>query len=209
MSAPADQTPSSFDAMTHTSTSSSNRTSSIIVFRSRIRSASYVFAFGLFSHAIATRSFFSNEMYVRSIVPPGRSPPFERKSFIGGRGRCRDGSRSSGCRGALGRPPFLVEQEVGLHEFPVTACHVSCREHRAQVVDVRVTVGRFPAIRQQVPVDVVRQIDVTDPSRIGTGVAVVAELRETTDSEEPAIRQEEEVVFREPVHQLPFLRDPP
>src|SRR2546427_784883 len=40
MSAPADQTPSSFEAMTHTSTSSSNRTSSIIVFRSRIKSAS-------------------------------------------------------------------------------------------------------------------------------------------------------------------------
>ncbi len=70
MSAPADQTPSSFDAMTHTSTSSSNRTSSIIVFRSRIKSASYVFAFGLLSHAIATRSFFSIEMYVRSIVLP-------------------------------------------------------------------------------------------------------------------------------------------
>ena len=153
------------------------------------------------------RNCFGSEL--RRHVPPGRSPPFKRKSFIGGRGRCRDGSRSSGCRGALGRPPFLVEQEVGLHEFPVTACHVSCREHRAQVVDVRVTVGRFPAIRQQVPVDVVRQIDVSDPSGIGTGVAVVAELRETTDSEEPAIRQEEEVVFREPVHQLPFLRDPP
>src|SRR2546422_499177 len=35
-----DQPASSFEAMTHTSTSSSNRTSSIIVFRSRIKSAS-------------------------------------------------------------------------------------------------------------------------------------------------------------------------
>src|SRR2546427_331598 len=50
---------------------------------------------------------------------------------------------------------------------------------------------------------------VSGASCVGTGVAVVAELRETTDSEEPAIRQEEEVVFREPVHRLPFLRDPP
>src|SRR3989442_4203450 len=70
MSAPADQTPSSLDARTHTSTSSSKRTSSIVVFRSRIRSASYVFALGLFSQATATRSFFSREMYVRSIGPP-------------------------------------------------------------------------------------------------------------------------------------------
>src|SRR2546425_4067260 len=70
MSAPADQTPSSLDARTHTSTSSSKRTSSIVVFRSRIKSASYVFALGLFSQATATRSFFSREMYVRSIGPP-------------------------------------------------------------------------------------------------------------------------------------------
>src|SRR5204863_103597 len=38
MSAPADQMPSSFDASTQTSMSSSKRTSSIIVLRSRIRS---------------------------------------------------------------------------------------------------------------------------------------------------------------------------
>src|SRR3990172_687411 len=70
MSAPADHIPSSFDASTQTSTSSSNRTSSTTALRSRIRSASYVFAFGLLSHAIATRPFFSRDMYVRSIGAP-------------------------------------------------------------------------------------------------------------------------------------------
>ncbi len=70
MSAPADQMPSSFDASTQTSTLSSKRTSSTTALRSCIRSASYVFAFGLFSHATATRSLFSREMYLRSIALP-------------------------------------------------------------------------------------------------------------------------------------------
>src|SRR3990170_6428710 len=106
MSAPADHTPSSLDATTHTSIASSKRTSSITRPRSRMRSASYVFAFGLSSQAIATRSFFSIDMYVRSIGAPRRVPSYPdviNVAFSSGLLEDRDVVR--GCRRGLPDPP--------------------------------------------------------------------------------------------------------
>src|SRR2546427_9089741 len=108
----------------------------------------------------------------------------------------------------LRRPPLLVEEEVRLDEFPMPARHVPRREHPAQIVDVGVTLDWLAPIRQDVSMDVVRKVDVPHPGRVRTGVAVVAELREPADSEEPSIRQEEEIVLRESVHRLPVLDDP-
>jgi len=48
---------------------SSNRMSSITVLKSRIRSRSYVFAFGLFSHATATPPSFWSSMYFICMGP--------------------------------------------------------------------------------------------------------------------------------------------
>src|SRR2546428_5866202 len=100
------------------------------------------------------------------------------------------------CATWLRRPPLLVEEEVRLDEFPMPARHVPRREHGAQVVDVGVALDWLAPIRQNGSVDVVRKVDVPHPGGVRTGVAVVAELREPADSEEPAIRQEEEIVLR-------------
>src|SRR2546430_11498511 len=90
----------------------------------------------------------------------------------------------------LRRPPLVVEEEVRLDEFPMPTRHVPRREHGAEVVDVRLPLDWLPAIRQNVSVDVVREVDVPHPGGVRTGIAVVAELRKPADSEEPPIRQE-------------------
>src|SRR5205807_1652390 len=145
MSAPADQIPSSFDARTQMSTSSSNRTASIVRLRSFMRSASYVLAFGLFIHATATRSFFSSEMYVRSIAFASL--------------RCNESGHNKRwplpARSRLRRAPLLVEQELLFDELPVPARHVPIGQDRPKVVDVDAEFDRLPAVRQQFPEDLI------------------------------------------------------
>src|SRR6266705_3387740 len=108
----------------------------------------------------------------------------------------------------LGITPLFVEQEVFFHEIPVPALHVPIGKDRSEIVDVRSALDRLSSLRQEVSVDVEGQIHVTDPRRVGSRIAIVAELRETANAEEPAIRQEEEVVLCESVHGLPLLGDP-
>src|SRR5256712_13867856 len=90
----------------------------------------------------------------------------------------------------------------------MSARHVPRREDPAQIVDVGVTLDWLAPIRQDVSVDVVRKVDVPHPGRVRTGVAVVAELREPADSEEPSIRPEEEIALRESVYRLSVPADP-
>src|SRR5437773_12356003 len=126
MSAPADQIPSSFDARTQMSTSSSNRTASIVRLRSFMRSASYVLSFGLFIHATATRSFFSSEMYVRSIA----------FFFV----FCKESGHNIRwplrARGCVRRARLLVEQELLFDELSVSAADVPIRQDSRRVVVV-------------------------------------------------------------------------
>src|SRR3990172_8975488 len=127
MSAPADHIPSSFDAITHTTTLSSNRTSSTRFEKSRIRSRSYVFAFGLFSHATATPSSFWSSMYLNCMAIPSAFPA-----------EPRDGLKPIPFSRPMGGPPgtFIVavpncwrEGErmdgVGVRRRLVTACAVA------------------------------------------------------------------------------------
>src|SRR5437763_2608298 len=150
MSAPADQIPSSFDARTQMSTSSSNRTASIVRLRSFMRSASYVLAFGLFIQATATRSFFSSEMYVRSIAFASV--------------RCKGSGHNKRwplpARSRLRRAPLLVEQELLFDELPVPDAHVPIGQDSQKVVDVGAAFDRLPAGRQQIPVGIVREVHI-------------------------------------------------
>src|SRR5207247_5544696 len=141
MSAPADEFPSRFDARRHMSTSSADRTASIVRLRSFMRSASYVLAFGLFIHATATRSFFSSEMYVRSIVFASL--------------RCKESGHNKRwplpARSRLRRAPLLVEQELLFDELPVPARHVPIGQDRPKVVDVDAAFDRLRAVRLHIP----------------------------------------------------------
>src|SRR5207247_9755538 len=134
MSAPADQIPSSFDSRTQMSTSSSNRTASIVRLRSFMRSASYVLAFGLFIHATATPSFFSSEMYVRSIAFASL-----RRKESGHNKRWSLPPRSR-----LRRAPLLAEQELLLTELPVPATHVPVAHDTPKAGDAGASYERFP-----------------------------------------------------------------
>src|SRR5438552_12256076 len=197
MSAPADQMPSSFDARTQMSTSSSNRTASLVRLRSFMRSASYVLAFGLFIHATATRSFFSSEMYVRSIAFASV--------------RCKESGHNKRwplpARSRLRRAPLLVEQELLFDELPVPAPHIPIGQDRPEVVDVGAAFDRLPAVRQQISVDIVREVHVAYAGGLGPGHSIVAVFREPTDSEEPAIREEHQVVRADPFDGLPRFED--
>src|SRR3989475_1390348 len=101
--------------------------------------------------------------------------------------------------------PFLVEQELFFHEVPVPALHVPVREDRSEVVDVRAAFSGFPTLHEDISADVVREIHVTDPGRLGSGHPIVTEFGETANAEEPPIRKEDEIVFGQSVSVLAFL----
>src|SRR3989304_3809690 len=140
MSAPADHIPSRRDARMQTSTSSSKRTSSMTARRSRMRSASYVFAFGLLSQATATRSFFSREMYVRSIASP--------RAVLSERAVIKDDESGAARRAARGSG--LLEDRDVLVRRAARPDHV--REFPARLVgDPREVVGGDPEEVEPVP----------------------------------------------------------
>src|SRR5437773_8397603 len=96
----------------------------------------------------------------------------------------------------LGIAPFFVEQEVFFHEIPVPALHVPIGKDGPKIIDIGSALDRFSSLRQEVSVDVEGQIHITDPRRVGSRIAIVAELREAANAEEPAILREEAVGLR-------------
>src|SRR3989449_9659835 len=95
------------------------------------------------------------------------------------------------------------------HEIPVRALHVPSRKDCPEIVDISSALDRLSSLPQKVSADVIREIHVTDPRRVGSGIAIITDLRKPTVWEDPPIRQEEEIVLRESVLGLPFLGDPP
>src|SRR5438445_5758006 len=122
MSAPADHIPSSLLANTQTAMRSSNRMSSITMSKSCIRSRSYVFAFGLFSHATATPPSFWSSMYFICIGPslPRRKPSGDLKTSLAGKNlpRFQDGEvpaipDSQSLRQVAHPPPCRLKVRLG------------------------------------------------------------------------------------------------
>src|SRR5439155_11659782 len=90
---------------------------------------------------------------------------------------------------------------------PMAALHVTVREDRAEVVDIGGSFDWLAVIGEQLSVDVVWQVHVADPRGVRAGIAIVAELREPANPEEPAVGEEQQVVLRQAMDGLPLLED--